>query len=250
MGLPVRVSALAKQYRGGHRVLDDVSFSVEPGEIVALLGPNGSGKSTLFRCALRLAEPTSGSVSIGSVDVTSASRGQLRGVRRQVGVVFQHFHLVGRLTAFHNVLLGAIGQGRSRDWWPSLASSLQRSEAMSCLERVGLEEFATQRADTLSGGQQQRVAIARMLMQRPRVILADEPVASLDPGSGLAVMELLASVAREKGLTTLVSLHQLDYALRFSDRILALDKGRICCDQPTSSITRPRLEALYEPAPA
>lgn len=241
-----QVSALVKDYRGGHRALAGVDLTVGPGEVVALLGPNGSGKSTLFRCALRLVEPTAGRVVLCGIDVTEAGRRELRDARRHVGVVFQRFHLIGRLSAFHNVLLGALGHSRVREWWPCTASDAQRSAAMACLERVGLVELANQRADSLSGGQAQRVAIARMLMQGPSVVLADEPVASLDPAAAVSVMELLSGVARERGLATVITLHQLDHAMRFCDRVVGLRAGSVLFDRPVRELPQDRLDILYE----
>ncbi len=222
-----------------------VDLDVPTGEVVALVGPNGAGKSTLLRSVVRLVEPTTGTVHIGHADVTAARRAELREIRRRVGFVFQKFHLVPRLDALSNVLHGALGRSGPRGWWAASASDADRLEAMACLERVGMGPFSGQRADTLSGGQQQRVAIARMLMQRPDVVLADEPVASLDPAAGLAVMQLLREVVTERGLTVVVALHQLDFARRFSDRIVGLRDGRVALDDQTSCCAQDRLENLF-----
>jgi phosphonate transport system ATP-binding protein len=242
---PLRVTNLTKSYPNGKAILTGVDMYVPAGEIVALVGSNGAGKSTLLRAVVRLVEPTAGTIHIGNADVTAAGRGELRAVRRRVGFVFQKFQLVPRLDALANVLHGALGRSGPRGWWSASASDGDRAEAMSCLDRVGMAAFASQRADTLSGGQQQRVAIARMLMQRPDLVLADEPVASLDPAAGLAVMELLREVATERGLTVVVALHQLDFARRFSDRIVGLREGRVVIDDQTSCCGQNRLEDLY-----
>lgn len=234
-----------KQYPDGHRAVDGVDLDVAPGDVVALVGSNGAGKSTLLRCLVRLLEPTSGTIAIDGVDVGDAGRGELRRLRRDVGFVFQHFHLVPRLTAFHNVLHGALGGRGARCLWPVTASDEVRSEAMACLDRVGLAGFANRRVDTLSGGQQQRVAIARALLQKPRMILADEPVASLDPVAGVGVMELLSDIAAERNMTVIVALHQVDFALRFTGRIVGLQQGRVVLDRKTQACVEDELDRVY-----
>lgn len=241
----VRIKGLVKQYPDGHRAVDGVDLDVDPGDVVALVGSNGAGKSTLLRCLVRLLEPTSGTVLIDDVDVGHASRGELRRLRRDVGFVFQHFHLVPRLTAFHNVLHGALGSQGARCLWPVTASQEARSEAMACLDRVGLSGFASRRVDTLSGGQQQRVAIARALLQKPRMILADEPVASLDPVAGVGVMELLSDIAAERNMTVIVALHQVDFALRYTGRIVGLQQGRVVLDRNTKACAEDELARVY-----
>lgn len=241
----ITVAGLTKVYPGGHRALDGVDLAVAPGEVVALVGRNGSGKSTLFRCLVRLCDPTAGRVHIGDVEVTASGRRELIAIRCGVGIVFQRFHLITRLSAYHNVSLGALGPSGARAWWPALLRSVERDEVMECLDRVGVADVAERRAGTLSGGQQQRVAIARMLMQRPTVVLADEPVASLDPAAGLTVMELLHDIARERGLTTIMAMHHLDYALRFSDRLVGLRDGRVHLDRRTAGAEVTGLGHLY-----
>lgn len=246
----LRVRNLTKSYQDGRLILAGVDLDVPAGEVVALVGSNGAGKSTLLRSVVRLVEPTGGTIHIGEADVTAARGAELRAVRRRVGFVFQKFHLVPRLDALSNVLHGALGRTGPRGWWAPTATQAHRAEAMECLERVGMGAFALQRADTLSGGQQQRVAIARMLMQRPDLVLADEPVASLDPAAGLAAMELLRSVAAERGLTVIVALHQLDFARRFADRIVGLKDGKVVLDEQTSCCAQNRLDDLYSVARA
>jgi phosphonate transport system ATP-binding protein len=250
MPTSVAVRGLVKEYDGGHRALDGVDLDIAPGSLVALVGRNGSGKSTLLRCLVRLCEPTAGSIRIGDRDVHRADRTQLTAIRRDVGIVFQRHHLIGRMSVFRNVTLGALGRVGARGWSSSWMTATDRAEAMDCLDRVGLADLAARRADTLSGGQQQRVAIARMLMQRPSVVIADEPVASLDPAAGLAVMELLRDVARERELTTIVALHHLDYALRFTDRVVGLRDGRLHFDRPAVGTMIDALDHLYAVADA
>jgi phosphonate transport system ATP-binding protein len=250
VGARVAVAGLVKEFPDGGRALDVVTLCVDEGEIVALVGSNGAGKSTLLRCLVRLIEPTAGEVRIDGVDVLRARGGSLRDVRRRVGFIFQKFHLIPRLSAFHNVLLGALGRAGPLGWWPLTASRADRVFALACLDRVGLVHLAERRVETLSGGEQQRVAIARMLMQRPSVVLADEPVASLDPVAATSVMELLRTVARERSLTVLVALHQLEFARRYADRVVGLQHGRVALDLETSSWREDELRRVYAPLEA
>lgn len=241
------VAGVSKTYAGGPRALDGVSFTVERGECVVLLGRNGSGKSTLLRCLNGLEQPEGGRVTFEGEVVTGARRAALRRCRARIGVVFQKFNLVANLSVFQNVLFG--GLGRPSGLWgvlASLASRDERERAWACLERVGLADLAARRADRLSGGQQQRVAIARMLMQEAEVVLADEPVASLDPLSGRRVMDLLWEIVNERGLTVVCTLHQLDLALTYGRRVIGLRGGRKVLDESLAGKTGAELEGLYE----
>lgn len=229
----------------GHKVLNGISLDIPAGEVVSLVGASGSGKSTLLRCMVRLVTPESGTVKIGDLEISSANRKQLRGARKDIGVVFQKFNLVPRLSAFRNVLSGAVGRQGMRCLWPAVAPEHARDEAMECLKRVGMAGFADRPAANLSGGQQQRVAIARMLMQRPKIIMADEPVASLDPATGVGVMELLASLAQDSGLTMVMVLHHLDHALNYSDRVIGLRGGQIVIDGKSAVTAEADLQVLY-----
>ena len=244
-GLPITTTGLTMEYPGGTRALDGLDLHVPAGQVVALVGANGSGKSTLLRCLVQLLPASAGSVRIGEVDMSGLGRRELRRARTDVGFVFQRFHLVPRLSAFHNVLHGAMGRDGLRSLWPVTAPEAVRLEAWACLERVGVAGLAHRRVDTLSGGQQQRVAIARMLLQRPRVILADEPVASLDPAAGIGVMDLLKEICAERGVTALVALHQLDLAFRYSERLVGLRNGTIALDRPSAGCEGPELDDLY-----
>lgn len=242
----IEVRDLRVRYRRtGSDALCGVNLVVRQGETVALVGTNGAGKSTLLRCLVRLIEPTGGSIAIEGTDVTGASRKALRGIRRDVGFVFQRFHLIPRLTAFQNVIQGAMGRRGSRCATPLSSPREVRSEAMESLERVGLAGYADRRVEALSGGQQQRVAIGRMLMQRPRIILADEPVASLDPASSTAVMELLCSIAAERDVAVIMTLHQIDLALQYADRIIGLRNGTLEFDSPTAGCDASRLNPIF-----
>lgn len=247
--ISLNLAGLSKIYPDGTEALDDVSFRLAPGERVVLLGSNGSGKSTAMKCAVRLEEATSGGVSIGEEEVTSARGRRLRGLRSKVGMVFQEFHLVGNLSVFHNALHGALGRSRGPWYWSSTtAPRSERLKAMECLERVNLSGLAGRRTDSLSGGQKQRVALARMLMQEPSLILADEPVASLDPKAGREVMDLLWELGRERGMTVLCTLHQLDLALDYAERVVGLRDGKVVLDESASSLDRGALDRLYDSA--
>lgn len=246
MRAAIRVDRLNKSF-GRKQALFDLALSVQAGEMVALIGASGSGKSTLLRHLAGLARGDAGSIEVLGRQVQADGRlnGDVRRQRADIGYIFQQFNLVGRLSVMQNVLLG--GLGRMPRWRGSLSlfNAEERQRAMQALERVGLAEFAAQRASTLSGGQQQRVAIARALCQQAEVILADEPIASLDPESARKVMEILADINRRDGKTVVVTLHQVDYAVRYCQRAVALKGGRIHFDGPTESFNPDFLNDLY-----
>ncbi|WP_159790614.1 phosphonate ABC transporter ATP-binding protein [Sodalinema gerasimenkoae] len=249
--IPLSIHDVSRVFPDGTRALDGVSFTINPGEGTILLGSNGSGKTTLLRCINGLEAPTSGQIYVDNIDVVAAKQRRahhtLRRVRRQVGMVFQKFHLIGNLGVLQNVLFGGLGRTNNPFNVFSVAASRQeRLRAMACLERVGLADLAKRRADSLSGGQQQRVAIARMLMQDPQVVLADEPIASLDPKSGREVMDLLWEIVRERNLTVVCALHQLEIAKEYGDRLVGLRHGTLVMDSPTAEMNSERLHRLYE----
>jgi phosphonate transport system ATP-binding protein len=242
------VTQLGKTYRGPVpvTVLHDITFAVPHGQAAALIGPNGSGKSTLLRCCLRLIEPTHGTVRLLGEELTTLRVGHLRAIRSRVGFIFQGHNLVPRLSVLSNVLHGAQArQHGPRVWYQCLASQEDRAEAMYCLARVGLAHLAARRADQLSGGESQRVAIARALMQRPQLMLADEPVASLDPSAAEEVMALFLCLIREADLTLLFVSHNLEHALRYADRILGLRSGGLALDTSAQSESMTSLRELY-----
>lgn len=226
--------------------LDHVSLDVHRSELLVLLGLSGSGKSTLLRCLNGLHPVTSGTVDVGGTRVDQASGAQLRALRRRVGFVFQHFNLVGRLSCLENVLIGGLGRLRLPRYGALTYPRHMRAEALAHLDRVGLADYADRRADTLSGGQQQRVAIARTLMQKPALLLADEPVASLDPENAGVVMDLLFRVCIEEKLTVVCTLHQVDLALGWAHRLVGLQGGRIVLDRPAVGMTRDDVMAVYQ----
>ncbi|GAA1265192.1 phosphonate ABC transporter ATP-binding protein [Pseudonocardia aurantiaca] len=245
MTAKIVAEGLSLRYPNGHEALRGVDLVVRSGELVALVGSNGAGKSSLLRCLVRLQEPTGGRAVTNGVDVRRAGKRQLRRLRQDVGFVFQRFNLVDRISVFQNVVHGAIGREGTRCVVPAFCTAAVRTEAMECLDRVGLAHLAGRRVDTLSGGQRQRVAIARTLMQKPRLVLADEPVASLDPAAGQDVMELLRSIAVERDLTVVAALHQVDFALTYTQRIVGLQDGRVTLDRPTAGCTAAQLSAVY-----
>jgi phosphonate transport system ATP-binding protein len=240
----ISIRGLSKIYSGGVRALNNVSIDVAPGEFLVILGPSGAGKSTLLRCINRLVEPSEGQVFHNGAEITG-HRGNLRAIRRQFGMVFQQFNLVKRLSVLVNVLAGRLGY---RSVLRSLVYSFPEADkriAIECLARVNMEHKAFQRADTLSGGEQQRVAIARALAQQPTVILADEPVASLDPKIARQVLGYLRQVAQELGITVLCNLHQVEYAKEFSERVVGMSRGAVVFEGPSSDLTDEVLHRIY-----
>ncbi|MCA3303773.1 MAG: phosphonate ABC transporter ATP-binding protein [Roseomonas sp.] len=238
------IETVTKRY-GTTLALDDVSFVVDPGEFVALLGPSGAGKSTLFRCVTRLVAPDTGVVRVLGRDISALGGQQLRLARRDVGLIFQQFNLIGRLSAMDNVLAGRMGHASTLRVMLRRFTHADRQLALAALDRVGLLERAGQRADSLSGGQQQRVAIARVLAQQARLLLADEPVSSLDPQSAENVLGILRSIARETGIAVVCALHQVDLARRYADRVVALRGGRKLLDASVNAFDQNAFQELY-----
>ena len=242
----IRIRGLRKVFPPDNVALDGVDLDIGAGEFVMVIGQSGAGKTTLLRCLNRLVEPTAGDVQLNGSHVTGAPAEALRSVRRQMGVIFQQFNLVKRASVLENVLAGRLGHV------PGLLSLLgrfperDRDLALACLRQVGLEELAPRRADTLSGGEQQRVAIARALAQEPKVILADEPTASLDPKLTESIMEILQRINVERRLTLVVSQHMLETALTYGTRIVGLRQGRVIFDGPPNAITPDIVEDIYQ----
>jgi len=240
------VRGLTKRFEAATPVLDGVSFQVKAGQRVALIGANGAGKSTLLRCCMHLIPPDSGAVRLFGTALADLDAAALRGLRSQVGFVFQKHNLVPRLSALSNVLHGALPRTPlAQAWFQGLAPAALRSEAMACLDRVGLSHIALRRADRLSGGQSQRVAVARALMQRPRLIVADEPAASLDPVAGDEVMALFSGLVKDEGLTMVFTSHDLVQAVKYADRVIALQRGQIVMDAPSQDVNVAELRSLY-----
>ncbi len=241
----LRVQNLTKVYPNGTQALKNVSFEVAEGEFLAVIGLSGSGKSTLLRCINRLIEPTSGKIYWNDMDVTAASGADIRKIRRQIGMVFQQFNLVKRSSVYTNVLSGRLGYVNTFTSLLHLFSGEDRARAMASLEQVGLADKARVRADSLSGGQQQRVGIARALMQEPRLILADEPVASLDPVLAHSILKYLEQLNKERGITILCSLHFLDLVHRYATRAIALKDGELVFQGLPREIDDAQFKAIY-----
>ncbi|WP_119459004.1 ATP-binding cassette domain-containing protein [Rhodospirillaceae bacterium SYSU D60014] len=240
------IRGMVKSFGEAKPVLNGVDLAVLRGQSVALIGANGAGKSTLLRCCLRLIEAEGGSVRLLERDVRRLAPRDLRRLRARVGFVFQRHNLVPRLSALSNVVHGAQARhAGARYWLHGLAPKAVREEAMHCLDLVGLPHIARQRVDSLSGGQSQRVAIARALMQRPQFVMADEPVASLDPNAGEEVMGLFSDLMRREGLTLLFSSHDLRHAVDYADRIVGLRAGRVELDGPARAQDFAGLREIY-----
>ncbi len=241
----LKIENLTKVYPGGTQALDNVSFEVEKGEFLAIIGLSGSGKSTLLRCINRLVEPTSGTITWDGVDVTNASQEELRKVRRRIGMVFQHFNLVDRSKVLTNVLTGRLGYSNPALSVVNRFSKADVEKAYRQLARVGLEDKAKARADELSGGQQQRVGVARAMMQDPQIMLADEPVASLDPVLAHSIMRYLELINKEDGVMVLCSLHFLDLVHQYADRVIALNDGKLVFEGLPSEIDDAKFKEIY-----
>jgi phosphonate transport system ATP-binding protein len=245
----IRVRGLRKEYLGGSRALDGIDLHIGRGEFVALIGPSGAGKSTLLRCLNGLVTPTAGHIEVDGVEVTGATPETLRRIRSGIGFIFQQFNLLRRLTVLENTVLGRLPHATR---WRSLAGWFDPADlarARATLIRVGLDGLDTRRIDTLSGGQQQRVAIARALVQAPAVILADEPMASLDPSLAHTVMQLLRRINHEDGITVVTSLHVLELAQAYGQRIVGLHRGRVVHDGPPDSLDAAATARIFGPGP-
>jgi phosphonate transport system ATP-binding protein len=235
-----------KRYNGGTLALKGINLEVKQGEFIAVIGPSGAGKSTLLRCINRLIEPTEGSIEFLNHQIEKASKNELRKIRSKMGMIFQHYNLINRSSVLENVLHGRLG------YMGSLAGVLNRykeedkKEAILLLEKVGLGEEIYKRADELSGGQKQRVGVCRALAQKPELILADEPIASLDPKSSAVVMDAIYKNCTEQRIACLVNLHQVDVAKKYATRIIAVKSGMVVFDGSVSDLTDEMIHYLYE----
>ncbi len=239
----IKIQGLTKKY-GNFEALHNINLEVKEGEFLVVLGPSGAGKSTLLRCINRLAEPTSGTITVCG-EVSSSKSADLRRLRRCVAMIFQHYNVVSRLTVIKNVVTGRLGSLPTIPSWFHIFPKKDIQIARDCLKRVELIEKANLRTDTLSGGQKQRVGIARALAQQPKVILADEPVASLDPKTSRNVLNYLKQASEDLGITVVCNLHQVDYAKEFAQRIVGVSAGRIVFDGPPEKLTEDILHKIY-----
>ncbi len=239
------IEGLTKRYPTGDLALDNVSLTVPKGQVMALIGPSGAGKSTLIRCVNRLVEPTSGRVVLGETEITRLGDLALRRARRRMGMIFQEYALIERLTVMENVLSGRLGYvGFWRSWFRRFPLS-DIEEAFRLLHRVGLDHMVDKRADELSGGQRQRVGIVRALMQNPELLLVDEPTASLDPKTSRQIMRLIIELAKERGLSAIINIHDVLLAQQFAERIVGLRAGRIVFDGAPEALTPEVLTRIY-----
>ena len=237
---------VSKTYNNVTQALQDVTFSLEEGEFVSIIGPSGAGKSTLMRCANRLVDATRGAILFDGQDITKMGKKDLRKVRTKTGMIFQHYNLVDRLSVVENVLHGLLGQKSTLSGMAGRYTEEEKAEAFRIIQEMGLAEQAYKRCDELSGGQKQRVGIARAIMQKPKLILCDEPIASLDPKSSKVIMDHLKEINRTKKITCLVNLHQVDVAICYSERIIGVSGGRIVYDGPSSRLTGEVIHEIYQ----
>lgn len=244
----LEVRGLVKTYPTGDQALRGVSLTVAASEAVFVIGPSGAGKSTLIRCVNRLVEPDAGSVRLDGVEITQLTGADLRRARRHMGMIFQEFNLVERLTVMENVLSGRLGYVGLWPAWRRRFPPADVALAFETLARVGLAGFENKRADALSGGQRQRVGIARALVQRPKILLVDEPTSSLDPRTSEAVMALITRLAAEERIPALVNIHDVGLARRFAQRILGLNRGTFVFEGRPDELTREALDVIYRGA--
>src|SRR5215471_16726648 len=241
----LRIRGLAKRYHGGDLALKGIDLDVAHGEVMALIGPSGAGKSTVIRCVNRLVEPTSGTIALNDIEITALRRRELARARRRVGMIFQEYALVERLTVMENVLSGRLGYV---GFWKSFMRKFPQSdidEAFRLLSRVGLDQVADKRADQLSGGQHQRVGICRALIQNPDLLLVDEPTASLDPKTSRQIMRLIKELCAERKLSAIINIHDVMLAQMFAERIVGLQLGEIVYDGPPTDLTPEVLTKIY-----
>jgi len=241
----LRIKGLAKRYPTGDLALKGIDFDVPDGQVMALIGPSGAGKSTVIRCINRLVEPTAGTVTLNDTLITGLGRGELRRARRRMGMIFQEYALVERLTVMENVLTGRLGYvGFWRSWFRRFPQP-DIDEAFRLLARVGLDDMADKRADELSGGQRQRVGVCRALIQDPELLLVDEPTASLDPKTSRQIMRLIKELCAERGLAAIINIHDVMLAQMFAERIVGLRLGEIVYDGPPAGLTAETLTRIY-----
>jgi phosphonate transport system ATP-binding protein len=235
-----------KIYNNAVQALQDITLSIEEGEFVSVIGPSGAGKSTLLRCINRLVDATQGAIIFDGQDITKVAGKDLRNVRTKTGMIFQHYNLVNRLSVIENVLHGRLGYKSTISGAVGYYSESEKERAFNILDRLGLADQAYKRCDELSGGQKQRVGIARALMQEPRLILCDEPIASLDPNSARVIMDYLKDINKTMNITCILNLHQVDVALKYSGRIIGITAGRIVYDGPAEQLDKRKIHEIYQ----
>lgn len=242
----LQIKDLGKSYNSNSKVLDGLNFEVKSGEFLSIIGPSGAGKSTLLRCINRMVEIDEGHIIFNGQDVGGLNKKELRKLRTNIGMIFQHYNLVPRLSVIENVLHGRFGYKTTFQGIMGRYTEQEKEHAFFLLKKLGIEEHAYKRCDQLSGGQQQRVGIARSLIQEPKIVLCDEPIASLDPNASKVIMDHLKSITQELGITCIVNLHQVDIAKDYSDRIIGLNKGGIVFDGPSYRLHRNQTDQIYD----
>jgi len=237
---------VSKTYNNTTKALTDISFSVDEGEFVSIIGPSGSGKSTILRCINRLVDATQGSIAFDGHNINHADKKEIRQIRKKIGMIFQHYNLVNRLSVIENVLHGRLGHKSAIGGAVGYYTEWEKENAFEILAKLGLTEQAYKRCDELSGGQKQRAGIARSLMQEPRLILCDEPIASLDPSSSKVIMDHLSNINKITKITCILNLHQVDVALKYSKRIIGLTSGKIVYDGPPDKLSKSKIYEIYQ----
>lgn len=241
----LQLNGVSKQYGKDTKALSDVTFSVNEGEFVSIIGPSGAGKSTLLRCINRMIDATDGEIMFDNTNLQSLGKRDLRQARTKIGMIFQHYNLVNRLSVIENVLHGRLGYKSVIAGVLGIYKEEEKQEAMKILHALGLGDHVYKRCDQLSGGQKQRVGIARALIQDPRLLLCDEPIASLDPSASKIIMDHLKAISTSMGITVLVNLHQVDVALKYSDRIIGVSKGKVVYDGSPKNLTNDQIHSIY-----
>ena len=237
---------VSKVYNGVTKALTDITFSVDEGEFVSIIGPSGSGKSTILRCINRLVDATQGGITFDGHNITRADKKEMRQVRKRTGMIFQHYNLVDRLSVIENVLHGRLGHKSAIGGAAGVYTEKEKQNAFEILAKLGLTEQAYKRCDELSGGQKQRVGIARAIMQNPRLILCDEPIASLDPSSSKIIMDHLRNINEAMKITCILNLHQVDVAMKYSKRIIGITAGQIVYDGPPDKLSKSKIHEIYQ----
>ena len=241
----LKVEGLGKSYTADKQILKNINFEIKAGEFVSIIGPSGAGKSTMLRCMNRMVNFNEGKITFNNYDVGSLNKRELRKMRTSMGMIFQHYNLVPRLTVIENVLHGRFGYKTTLEGLLGRYTEEEKEHAFHLLEKLGIHEHAYKRCDQLSGGQQQRVGICRALIQEPKMVLCDEPIASLDPNSSKVIMDHLRSITTEMGITCLVNLHQVDVAKHYSDRIIGLNSGQIVFQGSSHELNEDHIQRIY-----
>lgn len=241
----LKLDNISKEYKGGTKALSNVSFSAKDGEFISIIGPSGAGKSTLLRCINKMIDTSEGEVIFDNTHLNGLKKKELRKLRTKIGMIFQNYNLVDRLSVIENVLHGRLGYKSTIDGVIGRYSEEEKKQAFNILKKLGLQNEAYKRCDELSGGQKQRVGIARALIQNPKLVLCDEPIASLDPNSSKIIMDHLKMINKEMGITCILNLHQVDVAQKYSDKIIGINGGKKIFEGTPSELTQEKIHEIY-----